>query len=68
MKRCIRDARKLHYSNKIDISFTTKQLFAVSDELLGKAKTTSLPSNIPVSDLPQRFCDSVFRDQDQADP
>ena len=34
-----------------------KQLFAVSDELLGKAKTTPLPSNIPIADLPQRFCD-----------
>ena len=32
-------------------------LCAVSDELLGKAKTTSLPSNIPTADLPQRFCD-----------
>ena len=57
MKRCIQDARKLHYSSKIDISSTTKQLFSVSDELLGKAKTTSLPSNIPIVDLPQRFCD-----------
>ena len=57
MKRCIRDARKLHYSSKIDICSTTKQLFAVSDELLGKAKTTPLPSNIPIADLPQRFCD-----------
>ena len=28
-----------------------------SDELLGKAKTTTLPSNIPIADLPQRFCD-----------
>ena len=37
VKRCIRDARKLHYSSKIDISATTKQLFAVYDELLGKA-------------------------------
>ena len=57
VKRCIRDARKLHYSSKIDICSTTKQLFAVSDELLGKAKTTSLSSNIPIADLPQRFCD-----------
>ena len=29
----------------------------MSDEVLGKAKTTSLPSNIPIADLPQRFCD-----------
>ena len=57
VKRCIRDTGKLHYSSKIDTCSTTKQLFAVSDELLGKAKTTSLPSNIPIADLPQRFCD-----------
>ena len=57
VKRCIRDARKLHYSSKIDICSTTKQLFSVSDELLGKAKTTSLPSNIPIAELSQRFCD-----------
>ena len=29
----------------------------MSDELLGKAKTASLPLNIPIADLPQRFCD-----------
>ena len=29
----------------------------MSDEVLGKAKTTSLPSNIHITDLPQRFCD-----------
>ena len=57
VKRCIQDVRKLHYNSKIDICSTTKQLFAVSDELLGKAKTTSLPSNIPIAGLPQRFCD-----------
>ena len=51
VKRCLRDAR-----SKIDISSTTKQLFAVSDKLLGKAKTTSLPSNIPVS----ATCHRVF--------
>ena len=36
---------------------TTKQLFSVSDELFCKAKTTSLPPNIPIADLPQHFCD-----------
>ena len=34
-----------------------RHLFSLSDELLGKAKTTSLPSNIPIVYLPQRFCD-----------
>ena len=29
VKRCIRDTRKLHYSSKIDICSTTKQLFSV---------------------------------------
>ena len=57
VKRYIRDTRKLHYSSKIDVCSTTKELFSVSDEPLGKAKTTSLPSDIPIADLSQHFCD-----------
>ena len=57
MKTRIHEARKLHYSSKIDVCSTTKQLFAASDELLGKGKTISLPSSIPPSELPQSFRD-----------
>jgi len=31
------------------------------NELLGKERSTPLPSNIANSDLPQRFCDFFFR-------
>ena len=57
MKTRIREAGKLHYSSQIDVCSTTKQLFAVSDELLGKGKTMYLPSNIPHSELPEHICD-----------
>ena len=57
VKTRIRKSRKLYYSNKTDVCSTTKQLFAVSHELVGKAKTTPLPSNTPHTQLPQRFCD-----------
>ena len=36
---------------------SSKQLFSVTNELLGKPKCTPLSSKIPRSDLPQRFCD-----------
>ena len=55
VKRCIRDARKLHYSSKIDICSTTKQLFAVSDELLGKQRLPLCHRTFPL-----QTCHSVF--------
>ena len=55
MKRCIQEAKKLHYSSKIDICSTTKQLFAVSDELLGKQR---LPLCHRI--FPLQTCHSVF--------
>ena len=51
MKKCIRDARKLHYSSKMTSAPPLSSFFSVSDELLGKAKPTSLPSNIPIAGL-----------------
>ena len=42
---------------KIDSSSSSRQLFAVLSELLGTSSTTPLPSDIPRSDLPDRFCD-----------
>ena len=51
VKRCIRDARKLHYGSKIDISATTKQLFSVSDE-------QGLP--LCYRTFPLQICHSVF--------
>ena len=51
VKTRLRKARKLHYSSKIDVCSTTKKLFAVSDELPGKAKTTPLPFRTPTTFL-----------------
>ena len=50
-------AKKEYYASKIDSDgFSTKQLFNVSSELLGKSKSSALPSNIPADELPDKFC------------
>ena len=35
---------------------SSKQLYNVTNQLLGRTKKSSLPSNIPTSDLPDTFC------------
>ena len=57
MKVCVQEAKRWFYCEKIDSSSSCRQLFAVSSELLGKSSTAPLPSDIPRSDLPDRFCD-----------
>ena len=57
MKVCVQEAQRRFYCEKIDSSSSCRQLFAVSSELLGKSSTAPLPSDIPRSDLPDRFCD-----------
>ena len=37
--------------------YCDKQLFSVSNELLGKSRATPFPIDVPPSDLPQHFCD-----------
>ena len=56
VKTLVRAARKLHFSAGIENCSNTKQLFSVSSGLLGKSKTTPLPSDIPRSALQDRFC------------
>ena len=56
VKTLVRAARKLHFSARIENCSNTKQLFSVSNGLLGKSKTTPLPSDIPRSALQDRFC------------
>ena len=56
VKTLVRAARKLHFSARIENCSNTKQLFSVSSGLLGKSKTTPLPSDIPRSALPGIFC------------
>ena len=51
VKTLVRAARKLHFFARIENCSNTKQLFSVSSGLLGKSKTTPLPSDIPRSAL-----------------
>ena len=51
VKACVQGAKRRFYCEKID----SRQLFAVSSEPLGS--TAPLPSDIPRSDMPDRFCD-----------
>ena len=54
----VQDAKKLHYKHKIDsAASSSKLLFSMTNELLGKKKLTVLPSDSPRDQLPQRFCD-----------
>ena len=62
MKACVQEAKRRFYCEKIHSSSSCRQLFAVSSELLGKSSTAPLPSDIPRSDLPDRFCD-LFSDK-----
>ena len=50
-------ARKDYYFNKMKDCKSSKQLFNVSDSLLGRNRSTCLPTDTAKSDLPQRFCD-----------
>ena len=57
VKACVQETKRRFYCEKIDSSSSCRQLCAVSSELLGKSSTAPLPSDIPRSDLPDRFCD-----------
>ena len=54
---CVMRAKQQYYCESIESGSSSKQLFSVMNELLGKPKSTPLPSNISRLDLPQRFCD-----------
>ena len=71
VKACVQEAKRRFYCEKIDSSSSCRQLFAVSSELSGKSSTAPLPSDIPRSDLPDRFCyffsDKIDRIRDDLD-
>ena len=50
-------AQKSENCKKISECKTTKQLHTCCDDLLGKSKTSSLPTNIPKTQLPNAFSD-----------
>ena len=58
VRMCVQEGRRTFYNDRINCTeSSSKQLFAVTNELLGKPKMKSFPSNIPRSELPQRFCE-----------
>ena len=68
----VQAAKRQFYNEQIDsAASSSKQLFSVTNELLGKTKSKVLPTNIPRKDLPQSFCDffagKIFRIRDELD-
>ena len=56
--KCVVAAKRQYFANKIDsITFSTKQLFKVSNDLLKKSQSSVLTTNIPPSELSERFGD-----------
>ena len=55
VKACVQTAKRRFYCEKIDSISSSRQLFAVSSELLGKSSTAPLPSDIPVPTCPIGF-------------
>ncbi|WP_374211094.1 endonuclease/exonuclease/phosphatase family protein, partial [Thiolapillus sp.] len=45
VRACVQAAKRRFFCEKIGSSSSCRQLFAVSDELLGRSRTTSLPSD-----------------------
>ena len=54
---CVQVNKRQFYFYRIDSIFSSRQLFSVPNELLGKSRTTPLLSDVPGSELPKRFCD-----------
>ena len=50
----MKKARELYHKSKIDLS-KNRQLFSISNELLGRKIPTPLPNDCPKTDLPARF-------------
>ena len=48
-------SKKLYYESKIIAATTSKQLFTFVSDMYGKGNVTVLPSNIPLSELPEKF-------------
>ena len=58
----IKDQKKRHYNDKITDCESTKQLFKVCNELLGKSKIEAYPTNNCKNELPNMFS-SYFNDK-----
>ena len=57
MTRLVSKTKTDYLNAQIAESQTCKQLFSVTNSLLGKSKVSPLPNNIPAAQLPHSFCD-----------
>ena len=57
VKKIMQQAKSKFFNTQIRACTSSKQLFHITNTLLGKSKTSSLLSSIPSALLLQRFCD-----------
>ena len=57
VRSCVEAAKTQFSFDRIVSICSSRQLFSVSNELLGTSPSAPLPSDVPRSELPQRFCD-----------
>ena len=60
--KIVHDAKSAYFSSKIADCTNCKQLFHVTDKLLGRHKSSPLPTTIPLDCLPDQFS-SYFHDK-----
>ena len=53
----VRKARTNYYCQKISESQCSRQLFSITNSLMGKTQSSPLPTSIPRTSLPDAFCD-----------
>ena len=56
-QKFVREKSIKYYSDEMNSCRTSKQIFSVADGLLGRKASSPLPTNIPIHELPQTFCD-----------
>ena len=57
ISRLVSDAKSTFYNFKVSTSSTVKELYRLTNNLLGKCTSTPLPSVYPTNQLPQVFSD-----------
>ena len=57
VSKIVQEAKSTFFDTKILACTSSKRLFSITNTLLGKSKTSSLPSSISLAFLPQRLCD-----------
>ena len=57
ISRLVSDAKSTFYNFKVSTSSTVKELYRLTNNLLGKCTSTPLPSVYPTDQLPQVFSD-----------